>query len=70
MSIKTIFTCKNHLGSGNILLWVGQVDIQGLLLPGDPFVLVGLGVAEPRRLPSFTTNKTPQIRTCIYFDIT
>lgn len=62
----TSLTRKDHLGSGNVLLWVGQVDIQGLLLPGDPLVLVGLGVAEPRRLPCFTTDQTPQIGTCIY----
>ena len=62
----TSLTRKDHLGSGNVLLWVGQVDIQGLLLPGDPLILVGLGVAEPRRLPCFTTDQTPQIGTCIY----
>ena len=66
MRRQPTFTCKDHLGPRNVLLWVSQVDVQGLLLPGDPLVLVCLGVTESRRLPSFTTNKTPKIRTYIY----
>ena len=47
---------EGHLGAGDVLLGVGQVDVEGVLLPGHSLVLVGLGVAEPRRLPSFTTD--------------
>ncbi len=39
---RRFITCKDHLGAGNILLGVGEVLIQGVLVPGDPFVLVGL----------------------------
>ena len=37
---------KHHLGTGDVLLGVGQVDVEGVLGPGDPLVLVGLGVGE------------------------
>ena len=57
--MNTNCTCEDHLGPRNVLLWVGQIDVQCLLLPGDPLVLVGLGVAETRRLPCFTTDQTP-----------
>ena len=59
-------TCKDHFCSWNVLLRIGEIDVEGLLLPGDALVLVGLGVAEPRRLPCFTTDQTPQIGTCIH----
>ena len=33
---------EDHLGAGDVLLGVGEVDFEGVLSPDDPFVLVGL----------------------------
>ena len=51
----------DHLGARDVLLRVGQVDVQGVLAPGDALVLVGLGVAEARGLPGLTANQPPEV---------
>ena len=54
-------TCKDHFCSWNVLLRIGEIDVEGLLLPGDALVLVGLGVAEARGLPGLTANQPPEV---------
>merc|ERR1719431_575501 len=46
--------CEHHLGARDVLLGVGQVHIQGVLVPGDALTDVSLGVGEttgPSGLP-------------------
>ena len=54
-------TCKDHFCSWNVLLRIGEIDVEGLLLPGDALVLVGLGVAEARGLPGLAANQPPEV---------
>jgi len=54
-------TAKGHLGSGNVLLWVLQIDIQGVLIPGDPLLFVGISVRESFDLASLPAKNTVQI---------
>jgi len=56
-------TAKGHLGSGNVLLWVLQIDIQGVLIPGDPLLFVGISVRESFDLASLPAKNTVQIGT-------
>ena len=54
-------TCKDHFCSWNVLLRIGEIDVEGLLLPGDALVLVSLGVAEARGLPGLAANQPPEV---------
>ena len=54
-------SCIHHLSPWDVLLRVLQVDIQGVLPPGDPLVLVGPGVAVPLRLPSLSPYQPIQV---------
>jgi len=54
-------TAEGHLGSGNILLWVLQIGIKGVLIPGDALLLVGISVRESFDLASLPAKNTVQI---------
>merc|ERR1719430_2750474 len=56
---------KHHLGAGDVLLWVGQVDIKGVLVPGDALVNVSLGVAEASSSSSLSSPDTMQVRSLL-----
>merc|ERR1719431_1556293 len=51
-------TSEHHLGAGDVLLGVGQVDIKGVLVPGDALVNVSLGVAEASSSSSLSSPDT------------
>ena len=55
----------DHLGARDILLGVGQVDVQGLVVPGDALVDVGLGVGEASRLAGLPSNDTVEVGTLL-----
>merc|ERR1740131_110921 len=51
---------KHHLGAGDVLLGVGQVNVEGLAVPGDALVNVGLCVSissSTSRLPAYDPMK-------------
>ena len=52
---------EHHLSAGDVLLGVGQVDIQGVVPPGDGLLDVSLGVGEPRGLTSFSTEDAIEV---------
>merc|ERR1719412_2270554 len=43
----------DHLGARDVLLGVLEVDVQGLVVPYNPLLDVGLSVSEPGRLSGF-----------------
>ena len=51
----------DHLGTGDVLLWVGQINVQGLVVPGDALVDVGLGVGKTRSLASLSSNDSMEV---------
>ncbi len=52
---------KDHLGARDVLLWVGEVLIQGLLVPGDALGLVCRGVVEALSLPRLPAHHAMQV---------
>merc|ERR1719180_456525 len=55
-------TSEHHLGAGDVLLGVGQVDIEGVLFPGDALVNVSLGVVKTRCPSSLSSPDTMKVR--------
>jgi hypothetical protein len=55
-------TTEGHLGTRNVLLGVLKVGKQGVLLPGDALLLVGVGVGEALNGTSLATKETVQVR--------
>merc|ERR1719151_527543 len=53
---------EHHLGARDVLLGVGQVDIEGVVPPGDGLLDVSLGVGEPRGLSSLSTEDAIEVR--------
>lgn len=53
---------EQHLGTGNELLWIGQIRVQRALVPHDALVLVGVGVAESGRQSALTSDQAVQVR--------
>ena len=51
----------------NVLLWVLQVDPQGIWSPCNTFILVWICVGESWSLPSLPSNQTMKIWTCLVF---
>ena len=51
----------DHLGARDVLLGIGQVDVQGLVVPRDALVDVGLGVSEASRLAGLPPNDTVEV---------
>ena len=49
----------------DVLLWVDQVLVQGILAPNDALVDVGLGVLEAWLLTSLSAEKSIQIGTSL-----
>merc|ERR1719249_442307 len=56
---------EDHLGAGDVLLGVLQVDIQGVLVPGDPLANVGRGVGEPSSSSSLPAPHTVKVGTLL-----
>merc|ERR1719438_558323 len=52
---------EHHLGTGDVLLGVGEVDIQGVVSPCDALLNVGLGVGEPGGLCSLPPENTVEV---------
>ena len=52
---------EDHLGAGDVLLGVGQVDVQGLVGPGDALLDVGLGVGEPGSLSGLPAEHAVEV---------
>lgn len=53
---------EDHLGAGDVLLWIFQILEEGVLAPGNSLSLVGIGVRESSGLTSFTAEDSVQIR--------
>ena len=54
---------EDHLGAGDVLLGVLQVDIKGVLVPGDPLADVGCSVREPGCSSSLPSPHTVKVGT-------
>jgi hypothetical protein len=52
---------KGHLGAGNVLLGVLKVLKQGLLVPGDTLVLVGIGEGVASSGTRLAAEETVQV---------
>ena len=52
---------EHHLGAGDVLLGVGEVDIQGVVSPCDGLLNVGLGVGEPGGLSSLSPEQAVKV---------
>lgn len=50
-------TTKGHLGTRNVLLGVLEVLEEGVLVPGDALLLVGIGVGVAVDLAGLTAEK-------------
>ena len=63
--VSTVFllleTSKDHLGTWDELLWVGEVGVECLLVPSDALVDVCLSVRVPCCLSSLTPNEAVQV---------
>merc|ERR1719430_964391 len=58
---------EDHLGAGDVLLGVGEIDVQGVLVPGDALVNVGLGVGEASSLTSLSAPSSVKVRSLLVF---
>merc|ERR1719195_2354157 len=56
---------EDHLGAGDVLLGVLQVDVEGVLVPGDPLADVGRGVGEPSCSSSLPAPHTVKVGTLL-----
>ena len=54
---------EDHLGAGDVLLGVLQIDVEGVLVPGDPLADVGRGVGEPGCSSSLPAPHTVKVGT-------
>lgn len=55
-------TTEGHLGAGEVLLGVLEVGEEGLLVPGDAGLLVGVGVAVASDGTGLATEEAVQER--------
>ena len=58
---------EDHLGAGDVLLWVGQVNVESVLPPGHALVLVSLGVGEPSSLTSLSAPHAVKVGSLLVF---
>ena len=56
--LRLLETTEGHLGAGNVLLGVLEVLEEGVLVPGDALLLVGVGVGVALDLASLAAEKT------------
>ena len=59
--------CIDHLSPWDVLLGLLEVDVQRVLPPGDPLLLVGPGVAVPLCLFVFLPNNPLKFGPCLCF---
>merc|ERR1719443_1238735 len=52
---------EHHLGAGDVLLGVGQVNIQGVVPPCDSLLNVSLGVGEPGSLSGLSPEHAVEV---------
>jgi len=60
-------TGKDHLCSWDVLLGVGEVDLQGVFIPIHALLDVGFGVSETGRLTSLSAPESPQVGAGLVF---
>lgn len=53
-------TTESHLGAGDVLLGVLKVSEEGVVVPGDALLLVGIGVGVAVDRASLAAEKTVQ----------
>lgn len=52
---------EDHLGAGDVLLRVLEVHVEGLLVPGDALLGVGLGVGVAGGLAGLATEHSAEV---------
>ena len=55
---------EDHLGAGDVLLGVLEVDVKGVLVPGDALADVGGGVREAGSSSGLSSPHAVQVGAC------